>query len=232
MTDVRRTPARDRAAILEWAARIGAVTAEALAHRDGTSVASARARLSAAVGERLLTRHRALIEQPALYTLTRAGLRAAGAADLDPCRVSPANSLHMIACARAAAVLERGYADHAVIGERQLRHEERQCAGPLASAVLSVVADGRPMLHRPDLVLWPAAGSGRLPIAVEVELTIKAPRRLAEIVRAWARCRGVAGVLYLAPPAVERAIVRAIDTAHAGERVVVAPLGSLTLAEG
>jgi hypothetical protein len=70
-----------------------------------------------------------------------------------------------------------------------------------------------------------------LPVAVEVELTIKAPRRLVEICRAWARCRRVAGVLYLAPatlPAdVERALSRAVAEARACEEVIVVPLSAL-----
>jgi hypothetical protein len=74
-------------------------------------------------------------------------------------------------------------------------------------------------LHRPDLVLWPI--DGRLPVAVEVELTVKAPRRLSEICRAWARCRLVAGVLYLAAPDVQRALDRARRQVEAGDRIVV-----------
>ena len=36
-----------------------------------------------------------------------------------------------------------------------------------------------------------ALGEDRLPVAVEVELTVKAPRRLTEVFRAWARSREV-----------------------------------------
>ncbi len=217
----------ERVAILQWTARLGAVTAEALAERQGTTVASARARLIAAERDRLLTRMRPLAEQPALYTITRAGLRASGVRGLDPCRLSPANAAHAIACAAAAAALERCYPGHRVLGERELRRDEREHGGQLASARLGVAPDGGPQLHRPDLVLWPNEAEHGLPVAVEVELTIKAPRRLREICRAWARCRCVAGVLYLAPPDVERAIGRAIDKANAGERVVVVPLEAL-----
>ena len=82
-------------------------------------------------------------------------------------------------------------------------------------------------LHRPDLVLWPSAQHGELPVAVEVELTIKAIRRLVEICRAWARCRAVAGVLYFASADVERALVRAVEKTYASERIVILPLDSL-----
>jgi hypothetical protein len=216
----------ERAATLQWVARIGAVTDQALAAHTGTSVASARARLLAAGRAGLIARHRPLAGQPSLYTVTRAGMRASGLRGLDPCRVSSANALHSIECARVAAALERCYADHRVLGERELRRDERECGRTLASAHLGEGLGG-PLLHRPDLVLWPAGSEGEPPVAVEVELTIKAPRRLLEICRAWARCRCVAGVLYLAPPEVEQALVRARERARAEERIAVVPLDAL-----
>jgi hypothetical protein len=227
---VRETqaPSPERVAIMQWIARIGAVTAEALAEREGTTVASARARLRAAATDRLLVRRRLLAGQPALYAITRAGLRASGMPGLDPCRVSASNAMHLIACAGVAAALERRYPDHEVLGERELRRDERESGTPLASACLGIGPDGAPQLHAPDLVLWPHGPGDELPVAVEVELTIKAPRRLAEICRAWGRCRRVAGTLYLAAPAVAGALGRAIDRAHAGERIVVVPLDGLS----
>jgi hypothetical protein len=223
-----RAPSPERVAIMQWIARIGAVTAEALAERERTTVASARARLCAAEGDRLLVRRRPLAGQPALYALTRAGLRVSCLQGLDPCRVSASNAMHLIACAGVAAALERRYPDHRVLGERELRREERRSGTPLASACLGIGPTGGPQLHAPDLVLWPSAQEDELPVAVEVELTIKAPRRLAEICRAWARCRRVAGVLYLAAPEVASALERAIDRAHADERIVVVPLDRLS----
>jgi hypothetical protein len=226
-----KPPSPERVAVLQWTARLGAVTAEALAGREGTTVASARARLGAAERGRLLARRDLLAGQPALYTVTRAGLRVAGLQGLDLCRVSASNALHLIVCARVAAALERSYPDHRVHGERELRCEERRRGTPLASARLGVGPDGDWLLHRPDLVLCPTAGDGGLPVAVEVELTVKAPRRLAAICRAWARCRCVAGVLYLVTPEVERALERAIQKAHACDRIVVVPLAALPLSD-
>jgi hypothetical protein len=214
-------------ALMQWTARIGAVTDEALADRQATTMASARAHLLAAERAGLLSRHRPLVGQPSLYTATRAGLRMSGLRGLDRCRVSSANARHLIECARVAAALERCYPDHRVLGERELRRDERERATQLASARLGVAVDGGYLLHRPDLVLWPDGSPAGLPVAVEIELTIKAPRRLVEICRAWARCRCVAGVLYLAPPEVEQALGRAIERTQAEERVVVAPLDSL-----
>jgi hypothetical protein len=202
-------------------------SAEVLTERPGFSVASARARLGAAERRGLLERHSPLRGRAALYTVTRAGLRAAGVRGLDPCRVSASNALHLIECARAAAALERCYPDHRVQGERELRGEERESRRVLASAELGAGTRGEASRHRPDLVLWPADTDGGLPVAVEVELTVKAPERLSAICRAWARARCVAGVLYLAAPDVERHVRRAIERAHADERVVVVPLDAL-----
>jgi hypothetical protein len=218
----------ERISIVRWAAGLGAVTAEALAEHLGLSVASARARLAAAERERLLERCSLLKGRPALYAVTRTGLRAADVRGVDPYKVSASNALHLVECAHAAAALERCYPDHRVQGERELRGEERELRRALASAELGVGRRGEePRRHRPDLVLWPQDPAAGLPVAVEVELTVKAPERLAAICRAWARAHCVAGVLYLAAPQAQRAVWRAIERAHAHERVVAVPLEAL-----
>jgi len=227
MTEKTGALARDRSAVLRWTASVGAITAEALAELQDTTVASARSYLGVAVRARLLARRRLLVYQPALYVLTRAGLQASGLVGVDASRVTAANTTHTIACTRVAAALSRRYGDHTLMGERELRREERAAGAPIASAVLGRTPGGGPLLHRPDLVLWPHSSAGAGPVAVEVELTIKAPRRLAEICCAWARCRHVAGVLYIAPAEVERALVRAIESAGAEQRVLVTSLDAL-----
>jgi len=239
------TTSPERVATMQWTARLGAVTAEALADRLDVSVASAQGRLQALQKAGWLSRKRPLAEQPALYTATRAGLRVAALQGLDPCRVSASNAHHLIECAWVAAALERCYPDHAVLGERELRRDERERGIALASARLGIAPDGGPLLHRPDLVLWPrdeqdiggdvedmqeveeGEDDAGLPVAVEVELTVKAPQRLVRICRAWARCRCVAGVIYLGPPEVRRALERALDQVEAGERIAVLGLDAV-----
>jgi hypothetical protein len=212
---------------LRWTVRLGAVTAEAVAQHCRWTPASARARLLAAERTGLLRRWRVLAGEPALFTVTRAGLRASGLRGFEPCRVSVAGAPHALACAGVAAALEQAYPDHEVMGERELRLRERESATALASACLGHGPGGAPLLHRPDLVLWPDGVRERLPVAVEVELTIKSPRRLAKICRAWARCRCVAGTLYLATPEVRRPLARAIELAQAGERVALVGIDAL-----
>ncbi len=227
MVRASNTHSPERLAMLRWTVRLGAVTPEALAQHGGWTLASARARLLAAERSGLLRGHRVLAGGPALYTATREGLLASGLRGLDTCRVSVANAPHAIECARVAAALERAYPDHRVMGERELRRDEREAGAPLASACLGRGPGGAPLLHRPDMVLWPDASSEQLPVAVEVELTVKAPRRLLEICRAWARCRCVAGTLYLAPEPVQGPLARAIERAQGGERIALVGLDAL-----
>lgn len=220
-----------RVAIVRWAARIGAVTAEALARYEGATVASARARLQAAERAGLLAGVRPLADGPPLFTATSTGLRVAGVSGFEALRVSPANARHLEACADAAATLARAFPGHVVSGERELRHDERAFGRPLASATVrgpgGAFGGNASQLHRPDLVLWPRE-RGRLPVAVEVELTVKAPRRLAAICTAWARCRCVDGVVYLTSPEAQVAVARAIERARASAGIVLLPLGVLT----
>lgn len=215
--------------LLRWTVRLGAVTAEAFAAHGGWTLASARARLHAAERRGLLRSRRLLAGRPVLHTATRSGIRASGLHGFDACRISVAGAPHAIECARVAAALEQAYPDHYVMGERELRRDEREAATQLASALLGRGPGGAPLLHRPDLVLWPqnASADERLPVAVEVELTIKAPRRLLEICRAWGRSRCVAGTLYLVAPDVQRPLERAIAQAQAAGRIAAVPLAAL-----
>ncbi len=227
MTRQTHPPTLEQIDVLRWTASLGAVTADALALRLDITSASARARLSVAQRRGLLSRDRPLVGHPALFSLTRAGLRACDARGIQACQVRSSNANHLTVCAAVAASLERCYPHHRLVGERELRRDEREHGHPLASAQLGALYGGESRLHNPDLVLWPCDHDGGLPVAVEVELTLKAPRRLVEICRAWARCRTVAGVLYLAPLDVERALSRAVAEARASEQIVVLPLAAL-----
>jgi hypothetical protein len=146
---------------------------------------------------------------------------------LGPCRVSVSNARHLMACAWVAAALERCYPHQRVLGERELRRDESARGAELASARVGIGPGGRRLLHRPDLVLSPCVQEDALPVAVEVELSVKSPRRLAGICQAWARCQCVAGVLYLVSPGVGPAVARAVAEAQASERIVVVGLDAL-----
>jgi len=218
-TEPRTAP---RLELLAWIASVGAVTAPALSIREGSSLAAARARLGAAARSGLLKRSCPLSGQATIYTITPAGLRASAEVDLVPARVTAANAAHAATCALVAAELERRYPGRAVLGEPALRRLERS-AGACLSCVLADQT-GTGLRHRPDLVITADASA---PVAVEVELTVKAPARLRRICLAWARCRCVEGVLYIASPPAERALLRAVERTTAGGRVVVVPLAAI-----
>ena len=218
--EVARTVADDAAtvSIRAWLATIGAGSAVELSAACGCSARVTAARLAALEQGGEVRSQRLLHGAPALYTLTRRGLAAAARPELEPVLVSASGFAHLLAVARVAAALAA--AGHAVGGERELRAWERLEGRPLASAEIGLARDGTIAVHRPDLVCW---GPG-LPVAIEVELTVKAPERLAAIVRGWARSRLIAGVVYYATPAAGRALARAIRSECAQGRVVVAEL--------
>jgi hypothetical protein len=214
-------------AILDWIARIGAAPAADVALRFELSPARARTRLQAAERAGTIEAVRLLHGQPSLYVATAAGLRAVGLTDLGRCRVSPGGFAHLGQVAHAAAALDRAFPDLAVVGERELRRWESDSGRRIASADAGRGPDGRPARHRPDLVLWPAdqvGEPGPHAVAIEVELTVKAPRRLALIVRGWARTRLVGAVVYYVTPPVARAVKRAVDDQQAGLIVHLLPL--------
>ncbi len=219
-----RAPGPRALEAVRWAAELGAVPPDALAIRWRVGTASARAALRSAERAGLVTETRPLHGRPALYAVTARGLRASDARELGAARVSASNAAHLMAVARVAATLEGRHGDHRVQGERGLRRDERAAGRALASARLGTAPDGGPALHRADLTLWPRDENAGGPVAIEVELTVKAPVRLVAICRAWARCRLVDAVLYYAPPDAARAVRRAIEQARAGDRVVVLPL--------
>lgn len=172
-------------------------------------------RLAAAVGAGLLEQVRLLHGEPGLYVASRSGLRWAGLEQLGPCRVSVAEFAHWQACARLAAAL--GADGARTWSERELRVAERE-AGRLIGSVRVGQSE---RLHRPDLVL---PGEGERVLAVEVELSVKSPRRLEAICRAWAGARHVAAVRYYAAPAPARAVARAVRVARAEDVIEVRPL--------
>jgi hypothetical protein len=217
---------RTTTAMLEWLAGIGAAALPEMADLAGLGEAAAAVRLRRLERQALVSRLRLLHGQPALYVITRAGLRAAGRADLGPVRISASGFAHALECARVARALERSLDGRFTVhSERELRAWERAAARPIASAELGFSAAAAADIHRPDLVCCPAAGAPHgLPLAIEVELTVKAPQRLRAIVRGWARCRRVGAVVYYATPVVARALERAVAEERAGSTVRVLAL--------
>jgi DNA-binding transcriptional ArsR family regulator len=206
------------AAILDWLAATGAASAADLESVSGRSPRAVAARIRALEQAGLVRSEALLCGEPSLHVLTRPGLRAAGRPELDPVAISAASFGHLIAVARVAAALR--LAGERVGDERELRAFERAEGRAVASAAVGLTRDGATAWHRPDLVCWRSG----LPVAVEVELTVKGPQRLRAIVRGWARSRLVAGVVYYARPAPARALSAAVRRESAGAAVSVLAL--------
>lgn len=139
-------------------------------------------------------------------------------------RLSAGGFRHAWQLAGAAVALYAHLPDWHQLSERELRACEGDGQRPLASVALGVLPDGRRALHRPDLALLD--GEDHV-LAIEVELSVKAARRLQAIARAYARARHLSHVYYLATPPAARAVSRAVAEVRAGDRVTVLPLGGV-----
>jgi len=210
--------------IVTWVARIGAVTIEQIRTRFQLGRTVGYRRVAACAEAGLLERVDLLRGQPALIRATRRGLRFSGTG-LGVAQAPPELVGHWITCADVALLLEAEFGWGAIRSEREIRALERGLGRPLASASLGDSGEGE-RFHRADL----AVVRDDSVVAVEVELTPKAPRRLEQIVRAWRRARAIESIRYYVPQgATSRAVERAIASVHAGERV---QLHSLTPATG
>jgi hypothetical protein len=228
-----------RAATIARTEGLGAITAHALAEYDQLSTVVARERLDELVLLGYMDRQAILIGYPDLYTPTLAGRELARRhRDIGgytyPERIRAAHitikdARHTIACVSAAGALQCRYPDHRIIGERELRLDERTQGCRLAS--VEIRREGIVGSHFPDLVIWPPATPGEpppLPIAAEIELTIKSKKALAGNLMAWARCPYVEAVLYyIETSKVERRILALIEELKVEDAILLNPLGEL-----
>ena len=162
----RRNRDRD---LVAFVGRHGVVTIDHVMAALGVGRTSAYRRTSACIEARLLERFELLRLEPSLLRATRTGLRYAGLG-LPPAVVSPGSLDHRLRSASTAQLLTREFDPATILSERDLILAERIEGKPIFSARLPA-----PRLHRPDL----AVQTDDRTIAIEVELTPKAPRRLA-----------------------------------------------------
>jgi hypothetical protein len=210
--------------IVGWVGRVGAAGAEHVMARFGMGRSWAYARLSRLVADGLLEQKTLLYRKPGLYVASAEGLRWCGLQRLGVYRVGPGGFQHSQEVATAAVALHAGLPGWEVVSEREIRVHESDTGELLASVRVGELPGGRPALHRPDLAV--ISPEGRV-LAVEVELSVKAPRRLAGICRGYARARHVERVYYLAASAAGRAAGRAVAEIRAQDRVVVLALGDV-----
>ena len=200
---------------------MGAVSVNHLRARFGLGRTVAYRRTAVLVGAGLLERVPCLPGQARLLRATQRGLRMAALSGRVTV-VSPALNGHHVARGWVAIGLERQHGPTAVLSERDVRMAEGMRRQPLGSSKIGELPTGQPRLHRPDLAVL---DRDAVAVAVEVELSPKAPERLERIVRAWRRARWVGRVRYYAAAGpTTRGVARAITRARAEERVELVAL--------
>lgn len=205
---------RDRDLVC-YAGRHGIVTVPLVMKAMGVGRTVAYRRASVCIEAGLLERLEILRSEPPLLRATREGLRYVGLG-LPLAEVSPGTVTHWLRCVSTARVLCKRYGVERVLTERELVQAESIEGEPIASARVGTLPNGAPRYHRPDLVVLTDSGVS----AVEVELTAKAPARLAKIMRAWRNARCVVRVQYVCPPGpTARAVKKAISKTDAGHKV-------------
>lgn len=205
---------RDRE-LVRFVGRHGAVSIGHVMAALGVGQTMAYRRVADCIERGLLERLPLVRSEPSLLRATREGLRFAGLG-LPVAVVAPGSVEHWLRCASVGLELEADYGPEHVLSERELRLAERIESQAIASARVGELPSGAPRLHRPDLAVL----AGERPVAIEVELSPKAPRRLERLIRAWRRASWVAEVRYLcAPGPARRAVERAIHKTRAEGRV-------------
>ena len=214
----------DRRSVLAWIGRHGVATIENLSVRFGVPERSVARVLRSAAASGLVRRAGRPSEQPALFTLTLAGLEAARLTQLRPCPVAPRAEGHLRAVASTAVWLECRFRESCwILSEREL-HAGGDPVAIDPRRVGPYVHHAGGTRKRPDLLVRPRSTTGGLPMAVEVELSRKSADLLRAICLAWKHCPAVAGVLYLAAPRVLGPLDRAVEEAGAGRRITVLAL--------
>jgi DNA-binding MarR family transcriptional regulator len=209
--------------ICGWVGRMGAVEVGHIQRRWGVGRSVAYGLVQRLEEAELLERVPTLAGDPTLIKATTSGIEYARLA-LPVAKIGPGQVDHWLSCADVVLWAEESWGRCAVTTERELRWIEQAEDKPIGSCVVGELPNGRPMLHRPDLLI----STDDQRFSIEVELTTKAPRRLEHLVRSWRRARHVDRVIYLVatgPP--YRAVERAVRNVHAEERVEVLDLESV-----
>lgn len=161
---------------------------------------------------------------PGCYQITRRGLGAIDSRLPRPHEVDLATYDHEVGLGWLWLAARRG-AFGSLVGiasERHMRSEDRrreEAAERLGVRLPGVGPYGGERRHYPDLLLDTASGHR---VAVELELTLKAPRRRAEILGGYALDGRIDAVLYLVENERSgRAIERSARAAGIAERVQV-----------
>lgn len=213
-------------ALVRYVGRHGVVTLDhvraglkAAGLKSGRSVTYARVARCIELG--LVERRGVLYSEPPLLRATQEGIRFAKLG-LPVASFAPGRIDHYLRCAEVANKAASRHGAENVFTEPEIPLIEAVNGELFGSAIVGESAEnGDPRLHRADLVV--VGPKGR--IAVEVELSAKAPKRLAHLIRAWRRAIAtnvVAEVHYVCRVGkTYRAVERAITEARAQDWIKV-----------
>jgi hypothetical protein len=217
-----RNKSRDRE-LVEFVGRHGVVTVEQVMTAMGAGRTASYRRIAACVEIGLLERLALLREEPTVLRATRDGLNYVELG-LPVAAVTPGLVGHDLRCVDVAIWVGRHFGHERVLTERESTWREQSEGEEIASIELagSWGSLGLPRKHRADLAVLAEEGT----IAIEVELTAKAPTRLEGLLRAWRRAqveRVVSEVHYLcAPGKTRRAVERAATKVQAQDSFLIA----------
>lgn len=204
--------------LVRYVGRHGIVSIEHVMASTGVGRTAAYRRVGACIEAGLLERLAILRQEPSLLRATRAGLRYAGLG-LPVAKVSAGEVEHALRCASIARRVERHYGVEHVLSERELVFAEKLEDRRIANAEIGRPGSQRLAKHRPDLAVLRDEGT----LAIEVELTPKAPRRLEAILRGWSCAHWVSEIHYFcAPGQTYRGLQRAIEKTGAADKVLLA----------
>lgn len=199
---------RDRE-LVRLVSRHGAMTIEQAMRATSVGRTATYRRAAALIRAGLLERLDLLRSEPSLLHATREGLRYAKLA-MPVAAVSPGTVDHWLRCVAVALDLGEVHGHDRVLTERDIVSRQILEDGALGKIRLGRSSQsGTQRFHRPDLIVESEDGL----IAFEVELTPKAPARLADLLRAWRAAVGSGEFLevrYLCEPGQTRRLVERV----------------------
>lgn len=209
----------------------------------GTDEEVARTRLRELTDAGYLIEEPVLAGQPVAYRSTRRGLDVVGS-ELRPLPISLTNYRHDVGAAWLWLAARNGAFGPAreVLAERVMRSRDaRRRDDPFGVRLGGVGRDGRERLHYPDLLVVDNRGRK---LAIELEITSKAPSAREKILAGYAGDPRIARVVYVVhAPRVARALSASvsrlgiswlvtINRLHSPDRSHAAPVHSRAIARG
>jgi len=221
-TTGERRPAnasRDRE-LIHYVGRHGLVTINHVMAAMEVGQAITYRRVARCIEAGLLERHAILASEPSVLRATQAGLKFAGL-PFPVASISPGRVEHYLRCASVAHALEAKLKPgDRLRTEPEIRLIEQLSGSHEFSVDVGRLPNGKRRYHRPDLLHMFEEGGRHRAIAIEVELTLKAPQRLRQIMRGWRYTRNLAEVhYYCAPDITYLGVKRALEAT--GARSVV-----------